>query len=480
MAGLFAVSFLLPQERTRAQSSSTRWSAPERLSSQNGQASQGYMVSDQYGYVHVLWTEVGPDGVPSIQYSRFDGEIWSLPNDIMVSSPDATIIFLAPFVDQQGILHLMWSEANVGPVFYSSAPVYNAGTAKAWSPRVRVDASAFWGRLVVDSQGVLHFLYSDFYGEIPGIYYIKSENQGFTWSSPLWLDPDIPEGMAPTVVYFDIDENDGLHALWYYLDTVTANGTWIRYSNSKDGGKTWSLPFTIDRADESGDELRLPYPEFKVFDNQVHALWAGDSQVHREHRYSLDGGQTWSSTMRILGDLTGQALGGGLGVDSLGRLHYVTQMRYPIGIYHTYWDQNTWSIPALAYFIAGSSDESFGDRIHAHNVRLAIRAGNQLVVTFTSSPTDPQMVLYTIHRTLEDAPPGEVLPTPTPTPLPTPSPTPQIAVTEENPNVALIENTSPPPPEAYKPALGVIWGFIPVAFVLVVVLFYWVVKRRSI
>jgi hypothetical protein len=90
------------------------------------------------------------------------------------------------------------------------------------------------------------------------------------------------------------------------------------------------------------------------------------------------------------------------------------------------------------------------------------------------------MVLYAIHRTLEDAPPSAILPTPTPTPLPTPTPTPQIAVTEDSPNVALIEITNPPPPDAYKPALGVLWGFIPVSLVLVIVLLYWVLKRRSI
>ena len=163
------------------------------------------MVSDQYGNVHVFWSETGPDGYHGIQYSRFDGDTWSLPNDIVATSGDGMIIFQSPFVDSEGTLHLIWTESNIGPIQYSRAPAHNAGSAQSWSKPISIDASAFWGKLVVDSQGVMHILYSDFYGETPGVYYIRSHNQGDTWTSPLWLDPDIPEELAPTIVSFDID-----------------------------------------------------------------------------------------------------------------------------------------------------------------------------------------------------------------------------------------------------------------------------------
>jgi hypothetical protein len=443
-----------------AQSTATRWSTPEQLSSENGQAGQGFMVSDQYGYVHVFWSESDPYGYPSIQYSRFDGETWSLPIDIIATSKDGTIGFLSPFVDSEGILHLIWTESNTGPIQYSKAPAHSAGSAQAWSKPISIDASAFWGKLVVDSQGIMHILYSDFYGEAPGVFYIRSANLGNTWSSPLWLDTDIPEDYAPTIVSFDIDDQDGLHALWFYVDPATTNGQWIRYSRTEDGGDTWTLPMTIDIADESEDELRLPYPEFQVEGNEVHVIWAGDGQTHREHRYSLNRGQSWSPTSRILGDLVGQALGGGLEFDASERLHYVTQIRYPQGIYHTYWDSGTWSIPSLIYFILGGANESYGDRIHAHNVRLAIRNGNQLVVTFTSSPLDPQMVLYEMHLTLNDVPEIIPLSTPTAIPTPTPTPTPQLATIEPTPNPTITSGSDAQSAASYRPANGIWWGLI--------------------
>jgi len=473
---IFVILSIVAFQMTSAQSGDYHWTSPERLSSEDGMASQPYMVSDQYGYVHMFWSESGSaDEGPVIRYSRFDGETWSLPNDIFITSPGAEIIFISPFVDLKGILHLLWSENHIGPLMYSRAPANDAISARNWQHPIPIDVSSFWGKLVVDSKGVLHVLYSDYYGEVPGIYYVRSENGGDTWLSPLWLDPDIPEGQGPTVINFDIDENDGLHALWHYIDDATVNGTWIRYSRSLDGGNTWTVPTTIDKADESVDELRMPYPEFLVAGEQVHIIWAGNSYTNREHRYSTNAGQTLSATNRILGDLVGQALGGGLDVDSLGRVHYVTQMRSPMGIYHAMWEHGTWSIPSLAYFIG--NDEAAPGNIHAHNVRLAIRAGNQLVVGFTSAPDDPQLSLYVIQSTLQDAPEIPAIPTPTPAPTSMPTPTPTVeavvgAITPHSPDI------TSPPNEVGQPSQGIIWGIVPALVILSGMIIYWAIRKR--
>lgn len=461
---IFIILSVFTIQMTRAQSGDYRWTSPEKLSSEDGMSSQPYMVSDQFGYVHMFWSESGfADGRPIIRYSRFNGETWSVPNDIFVAPPDSVIVFIAPFVDSEGMLHLLWSENNTGPLMYSRAPAYDALSAKNWIKPIPIDVTSFWGDIVVDSKGVLHVLFSDFYGEVPGLYYVRSENDGYTWSSPVWIDPDIPAEQGSTVIYLDIDENDGLHALWHYIDNATANGTWIRYSRSTDGGNTWTVPTTIDKADESYDELRLPYPEFLVDGEQVHIIWAGNSNTNREHRYSTNAGQNLTPTTRILGDLHGQALGGGLDVDSLGRVHYATQVRNPIGIYHAYFANGNWSIPNLAYFIG--NEEVDPRNIHAHNVRLAVRAGNQVVVAFTSAPNDPQWSLYVIHTTLQDAP--EIDPVPIPTVEPASTPTPEATVDEAvGATTPLSPDIAFQPTDVGQPSLGIVWGVIPAIAIL--------------
>jgi hypothetical protein len=405
----------------RAQVQDERWTLPHRLSTVDGAVSvdSNSMVTDPYGNVHVFWIESGfPDRRSVIQHVRFDGKSWSIPIDVFVSEPGGTVESISSSIDSTGRIYLLWTLGNKGPVYFASAPANSAASAKQWQNRTRIDVPAYRARLLVDAKGTLHLLYSEFLSAEPGVYYVRSTDKGVTWSEPNWLDPDIPIDQAPAVIQFALDSTGGLHAVWHYIDlsSVSSIGTWVRYAHSLDGGDNWSLPFTIDIADESPTELRLPFPGLLVHGQTVHVIWAGDESTHREHRFSTDAGKTWSDTVRLPGDLVGQAIGDGLGIDAAGRLHLIAQIRWPQGLYHMVWSEGQWSFPQLFYMIANDDKDPIGDRIHAHNVRLAVRAGNQLVLTFTNSPgeADP-LVLYAMERTLDDI--AGLQPAPTPTPV---------------------------------------------------------------
>ena len=421
------------------------WSAPYRLSSIEGNASEGFMVGDKYGYVHVFWIETDlPDGRSVIKYARFDNGIWSDPFDIYATQPNGIPIgFLSPAIDNQGILHIAFAGANNGPVYYIHAPAYNALSAHNWTNPIRIDVPADWVRLQVDSKGFLHIVYSVTNNEQAGIYYVRSEDQGQTWSDPYKIDPDIPFDQIPSWLQFDLDDSDGLHVVWNYLK-LDELGKAVKYSHSLDGGKSWSLPFTIDEPDESSDKLRMAHPGLIVQGQTVHMIWGSgkrdDNNIYREYRYSTDAGQTWSSTMQMFGKLNGQAAGGGFAIDSAGRLHYAAQVRYPKAIWEAYWDGNVWTNPSMVYLIARyDKDPEEVNRIHAHNVRLAIAHGNHLVLTFTNSPGEREpLVLYAMHRTLDDVSPSTLMPTPSPAPTLTPTPQPAS-------NIKSILNPTPTP-----------------------------------
>jgi hypothetical protein len=419
-----------------AQMQGIAWSEPYRLSSDDGKASEGYLVADQYGYVHCFWTETLFSGQGNtIKYSRFDGATWTKPNDIYVTS--AGIRNVSPFVDHQGILHITWSEGLIGIAYYTYAPANNALSAQNWEKPIQIDVPARPVFLQVDSKGVLHILYIN-QTEESGVYYIHSEDKGISWSAPLWLDPDIRPGRLPDNLSFKIDENDGLHAAWVYGSREVGSRTdWVRYTHSLDGGHSWSAPFLIDQYDEQSDHnLDFAGPNMVVQGQNVHVIWAAGSLPYRYHRYSMDRGLTWSTPVQIFGELHGQAFDG-LAVDGAGRVHFFGQIRYPMGIYHVYWDQTRWSNPLLVYLISENITgdipvEGFGDRVHAHHTLPVIRAGNQLVLTFADGPADPNRRLFVMHRTLEDILPLERVPTPeraaTPVPVfgpPSPQPTPQ-------------------------------------------------------
>jgi hypothetical protein len=423
---LLAIFWIAP---TQAQAQSG-WSEPYRLSSEAGRASEGYLAADQYGYVHCFWTEtLFENGWTILKYARFDGTTWTKPNDIYLTSQ--SIKNVSPFVDQQGILHIAWAEGFIGPAYYTYAPANNALSAQNWAKPIQINVPARLVYLQMDSTGVFHILYINQIEGEAGVYYTRSEDRGATWSEPVWLDPDILPGYIPDSLSFELDDKDGLHAAWFYGSReVGAESDWVRYTHSLDGGHSWSAPFTIDRYIEGRDHnLIVASPNMIVQGQTVHVIWAAGSSPYRNHRFSSDAGLTWSAPVQILGELHGQAFDG-LAVDGSGRVHFFGQIRYPMGIHHAYWDQTRWSRPELVYLIS-EDGSSLGDRVHAHYTLPVIRAGNQLVLTFTDGPADPNRRLFVMSRTLDDILPLENMPTPNPTAtsVPISRPTPEWTAT---------------------------------------------------
>ncbi len=423
LLGLLLIALLSGATLTQAQVQEKEWRGPQRLSGPGVEAAgEAVMAADPYGLLHVFWSEVDPDDAfTTLQYAVFDGEIWSKAIDLRVVKSAIGIGSYAATVDSGGQLHLVWTEGNFGPIYYMAARAENSLSLHLWSEPTRINVPANEVKLQVD-RGVVHLLYTNFWDQEPGVFYMRSQDGGDSWSNPYWLDPDIPLTDAPVTPQFLADGAGGLHATWYYkaLDTEGAIGEWVRYTYSLDEGNTWSDPFTIDIADEEPDELRLPHPELAITGDQVHVVWAGTSGTRREHRYSLDRGVTWTETAPILGHLHGQGLGGGMVTDAAGRIHYFAQIRWPQAVYHVVWDaeQEQWSEPAIIYLLARNDEEGLNGRYHAHSVRAGIRAGNQLVVAFTDNAIGP---LYVMYRTLDDVTPLSLVPTPAPTPTPNPT-----------------------------------------------------------
>jgi hypothetical protein len=456
------------------------WSEPYRLSSEAGSASEGYLVADQYGYVHTFWTEtLFADGRGVLRYARFDGAAWAGPNEIYVANNG--IANVSPVVDQNGTLHIAWVEGLNGPVYYTRAPAHDALSAQNWAPPIRIDIPAGLIRLQVDSEGNLHVLYIDREQDL-GVYYIRSEDQGTTWSEPAWLDPDIPPDYTPANLNFDLDDADGLHAVWDYgaLLVDIPNMKRVRYAHSLDGGRTWSVPFSIDQEVGEGDHrLEAASPVMTVVGQTVHVVWAAGALPYRHHRVSTDAGQTWSAPRQVFGELHGQAFDG-LAVDQAGRVHFLGQIRYPQGIYHATWDQGRWTPPSLIYLISQDGGE-IGDRIHAHDLRPVVRAGNQLVLAFDDPPAETNRRLFVMHRLLENLEPLEPVPTPTSSASQVPAP----SLTPQRPTPTSTRTPQGPPLDPANQAFGPIGtsgialtvALVPTLLLLAAVVAVWLVSK---
>lgn len=472
---------------TPAKAQDSGWSEPYRLSSPAGMASEGYLVADQYGYVHCFWKEtLFEDQRTIIKYARFDGATWTQPNDIYVT--DLEVRNISTVVDQQGMLYIAWAEGQGSAAYYTYkytyAPANNALAARSWAPPLQTRLPARTVYLRVDSKGVFHILYIN-QTEESGVYYIRSDDKGMTWSEPEWLDPDILPDHMPDGLNFEIDENDGLHAAWWYGGLDRSRPDWVRYAHSLDGGQTWSSPLTLDRyIEESEHNLTSASPVMIVQGQTVHLIWAAGSLPYRYYSYSTDSGQTWSAPVQIFGELHGQAFDG-LAVDRAGRVHFFGQIRYPLAIYHSYLDHDRWSTPSMVYFVdEDGSDETFGGRVHAHFTLPVVRAGNQLVLTFTDPPSDPNRRLFAMYRTLDDIPPLQNVPTPVPTATPVllSSPTPEqpTSMPSHTATVPPLDLSEDEPLERTPaPDLAIRVALFPTLVILGVTFFFQLYRRRA-
>lgn len=456
-----------------------QWQGPRRISRPGVEiAGEAAMALDPYGTVHVVWSEVDPDDeVNTIVYTTFDGQNWGVPIDIRAAAPGLTIGSYDAVVYGDRV-YVVWTEGTSGPVYIASASVFQSDSYHDWSRPLRLDMPAYRLKLNVDSKGVFHMMFVDFFGREPGIYYVYSKDFGETWTNPYWIDPDIPVTSTPNVLQFVLDDKDGLHASWYYVgdELSGSNGEMIRYTHSLDGGKSWMTPVTIDVNDQTIDELRIPYPGLAVAGDTVHMIWAGTTETYREHRYSLDRGKTWSETFRVFGNLQGQALGDAMVADASGRLHFFGQIRWPQYVYHFTWTiEDGWSDPAGIYLISRDGNEGRQGRYHAHALRAIVRNGNEMLVTFTDEAVGP---LYAMWKTLPDVTAVPPAPTPTPEIHIEPSPTP-VPVTPTPTRIPLDENNQRAPLEPPNTGSSVWLGIVP-ALVLVsgVFLFYAVWRRR--
>lgn len=377
------------------------------------------LVADDWGNVHAFWPsqfheQTGMIG-DTVYYAHWNGTEWSAPLDIIYMSGDRTI---GPQVaaDSQGWLHLVWKSNDY--VWYSRAPIVEAGLARAWSTPLHVSGGpAACAAIATGADGVVHIIYCA-QEENPTLYHISSAD-GQEWPSPVQIE----SGNNPNQARIALDGRARLHVAFQSGDLANAA---VYYTRSDDGGQSWLLPLQVDQVDGRYEGPYAPnaMTVAAVSDDEVHLVWLGPPRAQRWHQWSADGGATWSSAAPISTDLRLSTWPSSMVKDNLGRLHLVTlgmgnSSTLPFCLYHTYWYGGQWS-PLVCIV-------DWGDQ----RTDLAITQGNILHVIWDQNSDEGRFSIWAsrlevnapplIQKSLPSNPPAS---TPTTTPAtPTPSAT---------------------------------------------------------
>jgi hypothetical protein len=453
------------------------------------------LAVDSTGNVHVIWCETthleGGGENEQVYYSMWDGQTWSMPNDIVPPSPD--IIRNAIAADQMGNLHILFggSVPSIGQltIFHQKVLVKEAWSAAQWSAPHRISqGSSYMGDIAIDSKGAIHVIYDDRVcaGEIEpetcysDIFYRHSTDGGQTWSYPINLFRSPATGSSRAQM--EIDGSDIIHVVWDEgWDRLSGQGEPIfsTYTSSLDGGESWSSPTSFSYPEGTNAQLSVSS------DGQggVVVVWRATSRPEIYYAWSSDNGASWSPPMVIPGifarpwstpfDMYDMA------TDSGGHVHLVVVGRLSpeedrLGVYHLEWNGTSWSSPTAIYWGAGFPEYpkiviSEGNKLHvAWFVRETLWEGGKCEVWYSSS---------------QSASPAQT-PVPPPTSTPTPTATPAATATPTaTPYPTLAPGATALPDGLYTESddlLQLLVGLVPVLVLVVAIFairFGW--RRRS-
>jgi len=457
----------------QAQSVSIAWGQPIQLTDPTIQSWSPTIAADSAGNVHILWAQTMVAGGftmgDTLYYTRWDGEKWTTPSDVLVSpngqgaqGPDIA-------VTPDGILHAVWNTGGTnGDLLYSRAPACCAEDPHNWTTPTSLGKSVnLTSAIVSDSKGILHLVYASL--TTLNIVYQQSVDSGKTWSQPVEIDGAARRGDEyPAYPRLSVDLRGRIHLVWTVMPFP---GRAVVYTRSDDGGLTWKDATFIDTYDSNRyDDGYGPYLIDVEADGNdaVHLTWDGAPTVERHHTWSKDGGNTWADPDTFIPELTGggRALWNDMAVDSAGVLHAVS-IKQP---WAAQWTGGGWS-----------QSVAIGSTGFAEDLRMTISTGNQLhVVWLQVVPGNPSVVYYV--RGISSAPAI------TPQALPTLSPGAFGTVIATKTNVGLSPtvtigptvDTKPPVDlnSVNDPARGVFLSAGVVAFILIAFVFAVRLKKK--
>ncbi|MEA4907908.1 MAG: sialidase family protein, partial [Anaerolineaceae bacterium] len=273
----------------------TPWLKPTSVLNSETSISANAMTADQYGQLHVFWSEAGGtgDGL-AIHYSQWDGKRWTSPADV-VSEPNGMVGALKA-ISQKDKIYLVWNDPTTGKISFSMVPANLAVNAESWSQPVVLpgtQSASISPDIALDENGTIYVTYATPVNQGRGIYLTSSMDDGITWNAPVQVfDAEAANWIMVNEPKLAVGEGGKMFLLWArYQVPPESRPLELYYSYSSDYGAAWSAPEAITNNPAYWSQVVV------AGDGAVHRAWeemeAGVYTVW--HQASQDGGKTWSN-----------------------------------------------------------------------------------------------------------------------------------------------------------------------------------------
>ncbi len=365
-------------------------SAP--IPSATGSAPSVALGSD--GLVHLVWQERdSPTSPYEIYHCQWDGEAWSLPENISDTPDDHSIAADIAAADD-GTVHLVWQEM-VGGKFEI---YYSGGEGGFWSLPENISetpADSYLPRIAIDGDNNRHVAWDE--GSV--LLYRRWQTEASDWSNVTGIGDD-PHGIAEVALC--VDAEGTVHVVWAefvaannwdiyysyqtpaptpsptatptsyrihlpyifrnYLDEAASNPVEGAFADSSTrsrvvpghqspppvlGSLSSSATSWTEALNISHTEKNSQAPSVAVKD-LVHVVWEEEGEIY--HCYGS--GTSWSEPARVA---TGERPAIAIGGDGIPHVVFANETFDNYEIYHCRWDGSAWSLPRNVSSTSGGS-----------------------------------------------------------------------------------------------------------------------------
>lgn len=475
------------------------WTTPAQIPYVDPNVNTPFLLTDSTGTIHAFssqqvrgtWSRV-------VMYNRWQRDSgWTKPVDILISPLHDEAHVPTAFLDQQGIIHLIFYGGHdvSANVYYSRAPALQADNASAWLPPVAIATGArppitVW--IAGDHDDNLYVLFgANLDGT--GIYSTESYDGGDTWTLPQIIFGTYSDTLWPYALRMHYGESGRLYAVWNVLNK-RAWGFAAYFTTFDFSQRRWNEPKVLAEGAEGGilgvqslSLLEYKGELFAMYDNGI-----PEQGVIRLVQRSDDGGLSWSQPVRPFPEHVGGNGPAAFIADSSGQLHVffgqrtqgtAAQQRH--GMWYSEWHEQARSWGGVHDIIAGPlvQDVDGENGFDPSAAAAVISQGNLLMVVWRTDPGNGANGAWYAYTELDTplAAPAP-LPTLTPTTVPVkvtraalPTPTPTIL-----PVAMAAADVTPRAPvkTLANPAAPLIAGLIPVGLFLSVMMYRLSHRRR--
>lgn len=300
------------------------WNYPSVLAVKSQLISDVTQLAEKDG-VHVVWSESSfPEAGTanySIYYAHMDGDTWSLPRET-ISGLLGQPIDISMAENNEGVMTVVWIDQQGGSLVYSTVNSDRAELRTEWTgPReipttTRLNSSP---DVLVDSSGSVLVAYAAPFNEGRGIYLITATGRDLVWSLPVQVFDAVAAGWDRVDnPQLSLTSDGTLHLLFSRISSDGGQAIGLYYSQSRDGGVTWSAPELIR-------EGSITWGDMVTTDGTtLHRLWQEDRAgvVSSYHQISRDGGATWENAIEVTGVLD-HVSPVALAANATGDLHFL-------------------------------------------------------------------------------------------------------------------------------------------------------------